>query len=102
MPLANWLALIALLAIIIVGFAYCGERNRAKEAEGQRELAEGRTESAVEAIEAINDLNETNRIDDQQAEDAINEIRQAPPSERDRLARAHLRCLQHGECSGVQ
>jgi hypothetical protein len=99
MPLANWLALIALLALIIVGFAYCGERDRAREAENARDFVEGRTLSAGDAIQAIHELDRRNVASTQQAEEAINDIRQADPADRDAIARAHLRCLQHNECA---
>ncbi len=95
MPLANWLALIGLVVIIVVGLAYCQQRDRAREAENARDFVEGRTLSAGDAIEAIHELDRRNVASTQQAEEAINDIRQADPADRERIARARLCELQH-------
>lgn len=69
-----------------------GNARKAKDGET---VAQGRTTSAVEAIEAIGELNERGQATDAQVEKAQNEIRQADPADRDRIARAQLCILQN-------
>lgn len=92
---------IAVSVALLLLLAYCSQRDQRREAENARDFVEGRTLSAGDAIEAIHELDRRDIATRQEAEEAINEIEQADPADRDRLARAHLRCLQHSECDGL-
>ena len=102
MPLANWLALIGLVVIIVVGLAYCQQRDRAREAENARDFVEGRTLSAGDAIEAIHELGERDQATQQDVQEAQDAIRETPAGpDRNRVARERLACLQRrASCSG--
>lgn len=98
--------LIALIAAIclalILLLAYCGQRDRVREAENARDFVEGRTLSAGDAIEAIHDLNERGQATQQDVQEAQDAIRQADPSVRSRVARYELCRLQHrSDCDGL-
>lgn len=96
------IALVVLLVLILLTLSWCGERRRAAEARGERDMAQGRTVSAVEAIDKIGDLQERGDATDAQVEEAHNAIRQADPADRDRVARHRLCVLQQRpDCDGM-
>lgn len=101
--LVTAMTLIVLLFLIGFGLSYCHQRNIAREARDAQTVAEGRTESAVEAITEIGRLNERGLASDADVKEAQNEIAQADPADRDRIARYHLCRLQHrADCERVQ
>lgn len=94
--------LVLLLVVILLALSWCSERERSKQARGERDLARGRTVSAVEAITEIGDLQDRGLASDAQIEEAHNAIRQADPADRDRVARHRLCVLQQRpDCDGL-
>jgi hypothetical protein len=61
MPLANWLALIALLALILVGFAYCSQREQRQQAEGRGDVAEAQGGLGSDALGRLDRKGEDDR-----------------------------------------
>ena len=94
----GWL-LVAVGLIAMLALGYCQitgpSRRTASKARDDATMAQTRTESAVYAIDAIGDLQDRGAITETQVEEAQNAIRQAPPADRDRVARAQLCRLQH-------
>lgn len=80
-----------ILLLILLAFASC---NAQRELKSERDLAEGRTISAVEAIKKIEDLKGRGTEEDRKIQEAIDEVRKADPKDRDAIARARLRELQ--------
>ena len=94
---------VIVLAILALGIGYCGQRKRASELSDNLAKSDTRTGSAVKAIEEIEKLDQRGEVADKELDKAHDAIRQAPAGERDAIARAELRCLQHGSaCNGVQ
>lgn len=94
--------LLLLLVFILLALSWCSDRERLKQAKGERDLAQGRTTSAVEAITAIDELGQRADATDAQVDEAHDAIRQAAPADRDRVARYHLCVLQHRpDCDGL-
>jgi ABC-type transport system involved in cytochrome bd biosynthesis fused ATPase/permease subunit len=87
-------ALIILLIFIVLALSWCSERERRQQAGNERDMARGRTTSAVEAITEIGKLEDRGQATDTQVEEATNAILQAAPADRDRVARARLCQLQ--------
>ena len=100
--LAWALGLLVLMGLIILAVSWCSERRRGSEAKTDRDMAQGRTTSAVEAITEIGKLEDRGRATDTQVEEAHDAIRQAAPADRDRVARYQLCVLQHrSDCDGM-
>lgn len=101
----GWAVLaVALLAstVLLALLGWCDAREDRRGAHGDRDLARGRTVSAVEAITEIGKLEDRGRATDDQVEEAHGAIRQADPADRDRVARYHLCVLQQRpDCDGL-
>ena len=92
-----WLALVGvaiLVALVALSRAALDGHRRATEAKGEATMAQGRTTSAVEAIEKIGELGERAGATDQQVKDAQDDLRQAAPSDRDRVFRHRVCVMQ--------
>ncbi len=103
-PQTAFIIIAVLAALLVAGVASCRyQRERAKEAEAQEQLAEGRTQSATEAIREINELGQRDQISDEQVKQAQDAVLNAPPSQRDDIARYELcRLQQRPDCQRVQ
>lgn len=94
----RWAMLGAVILLLIVAVFVIGRCTRGDDigkAAGERDLAQGRTVSAVEAINEIGALEDRGRATEAQVQEAENAIRQAAPADRDRVARHRLCILQH-------
>lgn len=100
---AGWAALIAVIILLVGGLFVLGRCSRGddvRQARDAKAMGEARTESAAQAINEIGRLDDRGQATDKEVSDAQNAIRNAPPADRDRVARARLRCLQHpGQCA---
>lgn len=101
----KWATLIIFALVVVLIFSVlsmCHQRDERRKAEGERNLAEGRTVSAVEAINEIGKLNERGEVTDREVQDAHDKIRKASPDDRSRIARYELCRLQHRtDCDGL-
>jgi len=101
----GWTALGAVILLLVAGLFVLGRCSRGddvREARDAKALGDARTTSAVEAINEIGRLDDRGEATDKEVSDAQDAIRQAAPADRDRVARARLRCLQHpADCDGL-
>ena len=88
-------AVVLLLIVAVFVIGRCTRSDDLKAAKGDTMLAEGRTTSAGEAITQIGELGQRADATDAQVKEAQDAVRQADPSDRDRVARYHLCVLQH-------
>lgn len=97
------LAACALVVAIWLAVHFITAPKRARIAEADAALSQGRTDSAVQAINDIAKLNERGDASDAEVEQAHEAIRKADPASRDRVARYRLCILQQrADCDGVQ
>lgn len=88
-------AVVLLLIVAVLTLSWCSERDRAKQAKAERDLAQGRTASAVEAITEIGELGQRADATDAQVQEAQDALRQAAPADRDRVFRHRVCVMQH-------
>ena len=100
--IAGLIAAACLLAILMFGLSYCGERKARQEAEAGESIAQGRTVSAVEAIDKIEKMGERSDATDAEVEQAKENVRNAAPEDRARAFRYNACVLQHRtDCHGL-
>ncbi|MDP2259075.1 MAG: hypothetical protein Q8J89_05105 [Caulobacter sp.] len=92
---------VLLLVALLFVLGRCSRGDEVRAARDATAMGEARTTSAVEAINEIGRLEDRGQATDKEVSDAQDAIRNAAPTDRDRVARARLRCLQHGECNGL-
>lgn len=88
------LAAIGLIVIAIFVLGRCSQNDRLRQERANADKSEARTESAVEAINDITKLGERGYASDEQVAQAQERIRQADASQRNRVAREQLACIQ--------
>lgn len=89
------IALAVVAIVLLLGVSYCSAIKGQREAKNDAATSTARTTSAVEAIKEIGKLRDAGQATDKQVEHAIQDIRQADPADRDRVARERLVCLQN-------
>lgn len=94
LPLKTWLILAAVVVLALVLLSWCSRGERLETAKDEATIGGARTETAIEAIDKIAENDEVHADLQVQAEEAQDAIRQAPPSDRNRVARCKLRELQ--------
>lgn len=93
---------VALMCLVGFTFGYCSQRERLKSVKAEATMTEGRTVSAVEAIKEIGDLGDRGEVTDTEVKGAQDAIRQAPPADRNTVARYQLCIVQHRtNCDGL-
>lgn len=94
---------VCLLIVIGLTLAWCGQREKARDAKAGETIAEGRTVSAVEAINEIGKLGERADATDADVREAQDAVRKAKPEDRNAEFRYRACLLQRRtDCDGLQ